>query len=954
MRFFLTRASACGCAAFRHVQHRDLPLPGARFVLHSPAARQHKGAGRTTFPFFATMSAPIDHLSPDAKKAIQIANREAHGFGQSAVSTEHLLLGLASLTEGRTHDVFQRLNISAEDIRWGIEKLVSQGGGTTDEIGMLPFTPRTKKVLQFAFGEAFAMHSRLVCSEHILLAILREGEGVACKVLSDLKVDLAKVQDALSAVMSGEEAPPDDEGGEFSGEGPDEGAEEGSEEPGEGPGDTPPLLPPEFPGDAPEGPGDEAGPPPPPRPPSGSAPRRTPALSAFGRDLTELAAKGQLDPVVGRVPELERVVQILCRRTKNNAALVGEAGVGKTAVVEGLALAITAGRVPAAMLNKRIFSLDLTLLVAGTKYRGQFEERIKRVIDECRRAGNIILFIDEIHTLVGAGSAEGSMDAANIFKPALARGELQCIGATTLDEYRKSIEKDPALERRFQMVRIDEPTVGETIKILEGIAPRYAAFHNVIYEPEALEAAARLSARYVSGRYLPDKAIDLIDEAGARARIAASTRPEEISRGEAQVVELQKAKDLAVKEMRFEAAARYRDKLLALRKTLAQESEAWEKNLSSRPVYITEDDITLTLSRNTGIPVQRMGRDEMKRLLNLEKELSAAVVGQPEAIETVARALRRSRTGLRDPRRPIGSFLFLGPTGVGKTLLARTLAEQIFGDEKALIQVDMSEYAERHEVSRLVGAPPGYVGYEQGGQLTERVRRRPYSVVLFDEVEKAHPDVLQTFLQILDEGHLTDGQGRKVDFRNTVVILTSNLGVDAARSSRPFGFVASEEQAGQEQLKSVVLEAARRAFRPELLNRFDAMLVFRRLEKADVEQIIEIELRSLRARLTERGLDLNLTPAAVDALAQAGLDPACGARPLRRAIESRLEDPLADALLRDRFTPPCRIRVSPDPNKPDAFLFEEEARSEALPAAAPEAPAALPAPDPAPAAGADA
>ena len=882
---------------------------------------------------------PFDLFSPDAKKAIQIANREAHGYGRDAIGTEHLLLGLASLVEGRCSDVARRLSLDAEAVRFGIEKYATEAGPNTAEIGLLPYTPRTKKVFQIAVSEARSARSRTVRAEFLLLALLREGEGIAAKVLADLGIDYAKATEAIRATLEGDPMPGEDE--DDDGDGDDDGP---------APGDPPREFDDDGDDDEDGGPPSSAPfPPPPPLPggvsgPSGSGGGRrkvaTPALDTFGRDLTRLAAQRKLDPMIGRETEIGRLVQILARRNKNNAALVGEAGVGKTAVVEGLAQAIADGAVPDLLLGRRIVSLDLTLMVAGTKYRGEFEKRIKAVLDETRRAGNVILFIDEIHTLVGAGGAEGAMDAANIVKPALARGELQCIGATTLDEYRKSIEKDPALERRFQTLRVEEPTVPQTVEILRGLAPRYEAFHKVKYRPEALEAAARLSARYVSGRYLPDKAIDLIDETGARVHIAASTRPAEFKAEETAIAEAVRRKDEAVAKQDFEAASRFRDEAIDRRKALDERLAAWKKEHGGdAPAEVGEEDIAETLSRSTGIPVRRMGSDETARLLDLEKELSAAVVGQDEAISTLARALRRSRTGLRDPRRPIGSFLFLGPTGVGKTLLARTLATQIFGDEKALIQVDMSEYAERHEVSRLVGAPPGYVGYDQGGQLTERVRRRPYSVVLFDEVEKAHPDVMQTFLQILDEGRLTDGQGRRVDFRNTVVILTSNLGVDATRTSRSFGFAGGGEAEAAERAKSAILEAAKKAFRPELLNRFDAMIVFKALGEAEIGKIVEIELSSVRARLAERGIELDLSPEALARLSRAGLDPAFGARPLRRAIENLLEDPLSDDLLRGRFVPPCTVRAVVAPGA-DRLSFES---LPAFPSAPPDPPAS---PDP--------
>ena len=835
-----------------------------------------------------------------------------------------------------------KLGLDGKRVRLALEKYVASAGSDVATLGPLPFTPRVRKILQLAIAEAREARCRMVMPEHLLLALLREGSSVAAKALADLEIDYDR---AAAAVREA-----DEEADEEDDDDDDTGAP-----PPPGPlgflGALGPLGPVKDSGDAP-GPGGGTG-------GSGSsrdagenggkgasgsgegtgssgdsgaskkagggAPKRqrrdTPALDTFGRDLVKEARAGKLDPMIGRTRELERLIQILCRRGKNNAALIGEAGVGKTAVVEGLAKAIADGEVPEPMMRKRIVSLDLTLMVAGTKFRGQFEERIKHVIDETRRSeGEIILFIDEIHTLVGAGDAEGAMDAANILKPALARGEVQCIGATTLDEYRKSIEKDPALERRFQTLRIEEPTVEDTVEILRGLAPRYEAHHKVRYTPDALEEAARLSARYISGRQLPDKAIDLIDESGARARIVSSTRPASFHEEESAIRALEKEKEEAVAGQIFEKAARLRDEIVERRKSLDERIDEWNKaREESGSAVVDGEAIALTLSRSTGIPVSRLGRDEAARMLDLEKELEKVVVGQSEAVSAVARALRRSRTGLRDSRRPIGSFLFLGPTGVGKTLLARTIAEQIFGSEKALIQIDMSEYAERHEVSRLVGAPPGYVGYDQGGQLTERVRRRPYSVVLFDEVEKAHPDVMQTFLQILDEGHLTDGQGRKIDFRNTIVILTSNLGVDATRGTRRFGFGESGESAEQEQMRAHIMEAAKRNFRPELLNRFDATLVFRSLVRDDIVAILRKELSGVVGRLAERGIELELEESATSRLAEAGMDPAFGARPLRRAVESLLEDPLADALLRCSVAAPCRLRVAAEPGGPLEF-----------------------------------
>ncbi len=886
---------------------------------------------------------PFEQFATETQKALQLANREAHAAGKSAIGASNVLVGLACLPPGPFKAIAEKLGLEPRRVRYALEKYEAASGSDVASMGPLPFTPRVRKILQLAIAEAREARCRMVMPEHLLLALLREGSSVAAKALADLGIDYDRAAEAVR--QADEEAEEEEDGDEDDGPsgptGPAPGPlgflgtlgplgpvkDSGKDEDGSDEGAKPDGVPDGAPAGDAEKPAQSPSP-----APSGGAdggaaakphrPRRdTPALDTFGRDLVKAAREGKLDPMIGRARELERLVQILCRRGKNNAALIGEAGVGKTAVVEGLAKAIADGDVPEPMLRKRIVSLDLTLMVAGTKFRGQFEERIKHVIDETRRSeGEIILFIDEIHTLVGAGDAEGAMDAANILKPALARGEVQCIGATTLDEYRKSIEKDPALERRFQTLRIEEPSVEETVEILRGLAPRYEAHHKVRYTDDALEEAARLSARYVSGRQLPDKAIDLIDESGARARIVSSTRPASFQEEERAIRDLEKTKEEAVAVQDFEKAARLRDELVERRKSLDERVAEWNKaREESGSAVVDGDAIALTLSRSTGIPVARMGRDEAARMLGLEGELEKTVVGQKEAISAVARALRRSRTGLRDARRPIGSFLFLGPTGVGKTLLARTIAEQVFGSEKALIQVDMSEYAERHEVSRLVGAPPGYVGYDQGGQLTERVRRRPYSVVLFDEVEKAHPDVMQTFLQILDEGRLTDGQGRKIDFRNTIVILTSNLGVDATRGSRRFGFGENGDDAAQEQMRAHVMDAAKRTFRPELLNRFDATLVFRQLAREDIVEILRKELAGVLARLAERGIELALDDSALSRLAEAGMDPAYGARPLRRAIESLLEDPLADALLRGSIAAPCRLKVSAAPGAPLSF-----------------------------------
>ena len=810
-----------------------------------------------------------------AQRAIQLAAREADRFNHPYIGTEHLLLGLVALGEGVAVEVLEDLGVALDDVRIAVERLVGFGGETKTK-GELPYTPRTKKVLQLAMAEAHAMQQQLAGTEHLLLALLREGEGVAAQVLQSLNVRLDEVLDGIRRCLEG-----GDEAEGFDGE------EAGEEEPGEkgGPADAPsPLGQP-----SPDGTAKKSG---------GKDRPKTPALNAFGRDLTELAKKGELDPVVGRKSELERVIQILCRRSKNNAALLGEAGVGKTAVVEGLAQAIVSGDVPERMRDKRVVALDMALLVAGTKYRGQFEERIKAVVDEVRREKNIVLFLDELHTIVGAGGAEGAMDAANIIKPALARGELQCIGATTLNEYRLHIEKDAALERRFQTVRVEEPTVEETIAILKGIAPRYEAHHNVLYDAAALEAAAKLTSRYQPGRQLPDKAIDAIDESGARVRMRVAVRPPDVREYEQRIRALGVKKDVAIRDQHFEEAAALRDEERKSKQELETIVSTWKVDHAEKALPVTADDVTETVAHITGVPIKRMSQTELARMLNMEQELQQSVVGQEPAIQAISRALRRSRADLKDPKRPIGSFIFLGPTGVGKTLLAKVLAEKMFGDDKALIQIDMSEYMEKFTVSRLIGSPPGYVGHEEGGQLTERVRRRPYSVVLFDEVEKAHPDVMHMLLQILEEGRLTDSLGRQVDFRNTVVILTSNLGFDYEKQGQGLGFVRETASEDYGRLRDRMINAAKLVFKPELLNRFDDMIVFKKLNKADVVKILDIELAKVRQRLEAKSIRLELDAAATEFLVNKGFDPALGARPLRRTVERCLEDPLAEELLR--------------------------------------------------------
>ena len=808
------------------------------------------------------MSEPMNNFTPRAQQVLALARKEADRFHHNYVGTEHILLGLIKLGQGVAVSVLQKMGLDLETVRNAVEKQVGTGTETKTQ-GSIPYTPRVKKVLALAGKEAKALSHSYVGTEHILLGLLREGEGVAARVLKSLEVDIERTRNEIRRELDPQ----------FSG---------GTEGGGAGGGE-------EAAAPSPRGGSSE----------DSKKDVKTPALKAFGRDLTELARKGELDPVVGRKHEIRRVVQILCRRTKNNPVLIGEAGVGKTAIVEGLAQEISSGIVPEILADKRVITLDLALMVAGTKYRGQFEERIKAVMDEIRRAKNVILFIDEMHTIVGAGAAEGAMDASNIFKPALSRGELQCIGATTLNEYRKYIEKDSALDRRFQSVKVEPPSVEDTITILKGIRGKYEEHHKATFSDKSLEAATKLSDRYITGRFLPDKAIDVMDEAGARARIASLSRPPNVEDLTAQIEQVCAQKEQAIAAQHFEEAAKFRDQEKQLRQRQEQLTEEWKKAREEKRVAIDEDLMMQVVADWTGIPLSRMEKKESEKLLGLEAEIRKAVVGQETAAVAIARALRRSRVDLQDPRRPIGSFMFVGPTGVGKTETAKQLAAQMFGNQDALIQIDMSEYMEKFAVSRMIGSPPGYVGYEEGGQLTESVRRRPYSVILFDEIEKAHPDVLQLLLQILEDGRLTDSLGRVVDFRNTIIIMTSNVGASLLQRQTSMGFAAASGTfSDHERMREKVLEEAKRIFKPEFLNRISDIIFFRPLDKADLEKIVEIELTKFASRLTERKITLEFSAEAKTLLIEKGYDEKYGARPLRRAVEHYLEDPLAEAVLR--------------------------------------------------------
>ncbi len=806
---------------------------------------------------------PFERFTERAKRVIALAQQEAQRFNSEYFGTEHVLLGLIKEGQGVGANVLKNLGVDLARVRLEVEKQVKP---TPDmvQVGSLPPTPRARKVQEYAVEEARNLSHNWIGTEHLLLGLLRETEGIAAQVLMNMGIKLTEVRaEVLSLIGRGEE-PQETEGAPGAGE---------------------------------------------------ASPRRTksktPALDSFGRDLTTLAREGQLDPVIGRADEIERVIQVLCRRKKNNPVLLGDAGVGKTAIVEGLALKIIANDVPELLHERRIVALDLAMMVAGTKYRGQFEERIKAVMNEVRRARNVVLFIDEMHTLVGAGGAEGAIDAANVLKPSLSRGEIQCIGATTMDEYRKHIEKDGALERRFQTIIVNPPTKDQTLSILRGLRDGYEAHHRVRFTDLALEQAVALSSRYITGRVQPDKAIDVIDEAGARIRLKTMTKPPDLAGIEAKMEKLRAEKEEAVRNADYERAAELRDQTEQLREEKQRLQRAWKERAAEAAGVVDEEVVAEVVSKMTGVPLTRLEKEEAERLLELEDELHQTVVSQHEAIKAVAKSIRRARSGLKDPRRPMGSFIFAGPSGVGKTLLSKALAVFMFGDEEALVQIDMSEYMEKHNVSRLIGAPPGYVGYEEGGQLTERIRRRPYAVVLMDEIEKAHPDIFNTLLQIMEEGHLTDSFGRRVDFRNTIVILTTNIGAELIKSGGGFGFGKRDEEASYEKMKDLLLKEVERYFRPEFLNRLDDVIVFKSLTRDDLKTIVDYELRKVRGRLeSEHGLALELSKEAKELLIDKGYNPDFGARPLRRAIEHHIEDPISEEILRSNYKECTKIIVT--------------------------------------------
>ena len=840
----------------------------------------------------------FERFTDRARKVMALANQEAQRFNHEYIGTEHILLGLVKEGSGVGANVLKNLDVDLRKVRLEVEKLVHSGPEMVT-MGKLPQTPRAKKVIEYAIEEARNLNHNYVGTEHLLLGLLREHDGVAAQVLMNLGLKLEDVREEvlnlLGAGMDKEEIS-GDSGNAGGGQGD---SASGGSAPAGGSGPT---------GQSRKGAQGQQG------------QSKTPALDSFGRDLTALARDGQLDPVIGRSNEIERVIQVLCRRTKNNPVLLGEAGVGKTAIVEGLAQAIVNGEVPDLLHDRRLVVLDLAMMVAGTKYRGQFEGRIKAVMNEVRRAQNLILFIDELHTLVGAGGAEGAIDASNVLKPALARGEIQCIGATTFDEYRKYIEKDAALARRFQAITVEPPNPEQTVLIIKGLRDRYESHHKVRITDEAVQAAVELSGRYITGRVQPDKSIDVIDEAGARVRLKSMSKPPDLSEIEAQIEQLSVQKDEAVKAADYEKAAELRDQAEKLRKRKEQVQQEWRDKSKEQCGVVDEEAIAEVVSKMTGVPLTRLEKEEAARLLQLEAELHKKVISQDDAIKAISKAIRRARAGLKDPKRPMGSFIFVGPSGVGKTLLSKALAEFMFGNEDALVMLDMSDYMEKHNVSRLVGAPPGYVGYEEGGQLTEKIRRRPYSVVLLDEIEKAHPDVYNMLLQIMEEGRLIDSFGRHVDFRNTILIMTSNIGADLIKGGGGFGFTKRSDDANFDNIKGVLMKEIERFFRPEFINRLDDVIVFRPLTRENLVSIVDYETAKLVKRCAEQGWTLELDQTAKDFLIEKGYNPDFGARPLRRAIEHFVEDPLSEAILRGEIREGQSARViRPEGEKVEAL-----------------------------------
>ncbi|MGN6276145.1 MAG: ATP-dependent Clp protease ATP-binding subunit [Solirubrobacterales bacterium] len=804
----------------------------------------------------------FERFTERARQVVVLAQEEARTLKHNYIGTEHILLGLLREEEGLAARVLESLDITVERVRSQVVRIVGSGEEVTS--GQIPFTPRAKKVLELALREALSLGHNYIGTEHILLGLVRENEGVAARILLDFDADSDKIRNEVIRMLSGPGGRRQGGGGGGSGEGK----------------------------------------------------KSSKLLDQFGRNLTRLAEEGKLDPVIGRETEIERIMQILSRRTKNNPVLLGEPGVGKTAVVEGLAARINKGEVPELLKNKQIYTLDLAALVAGSKYRGEFEERLKKVMKEITQRGDIILFIDELHNLVGAGAAEGAIDAASILKPALARGELQTIGATTLDEYRKYLERDSALERRFAQIKVDQPSPEDTVKILEGLRERYEQHHRVTIRDDALEAAAELADRYISDRFLPDKAIDLIDEAGSRMRIKSMSTPPVYRDLEEEIETTRREKEAAIEAQEFEKAANLRDTERQLTTRKRQLEDEWAEGENGERPEVGEEEIADIVSMWTGIPVFKLTEAETKKLIRMEEELHKRVIGQEVAITAVSTAIRRSRAGIKDPKRPAGSFIFLGPSGVGKTELARTLAEFLFGDEEAMVRIDMSEYMEKHAVSRLVGSPPGYIGYDEGGQLTEAVRRKPYSVLLLDEIEKAHPDVFNILLQILEDGRLTDAQGRTVDFRNSIVIMTSNIGASEISKNTSIGFTVSDETGmSYDDMKNRIMSDLKKVFRPEFLNRIDEVIVFHKLAKEEVKEIIDLMINRVRVQVAEHELQLELTDEAKDLLVDKGWDPSMGARPLRRAIQRYIEDPLADEVLRQsEMIPGSTVMVARDPS----------------------------------------